>query len=85
MTNNPESTARVLLSLYLQSTAEIAAAILSLRFVNFSSIAVLIWGFAVVAPERCSAFTLYGLRVIATGMLSNLMTATVGEVSQSLN
>jgi CNT family concentrative nucleoside transporter len=46
-------------------------------FANFASIAILTGGFGVVAPERRSEVAKYGLRVVAAGTLSNLMSATI--------
>jgi len=93
-----EFVAYVHLSPYLQSSAAVTAAglqVLDMRtlailsfalcgFANFSSIAILIGGFSVVAPERRSEVTRYGLRVVAAGMLSNLMSATIAGIFLSL-
>ena len=54
-------------------------------FANFSSIAILIGGFSVVAPERRSEVTRYGLRVVAAGTLSNLMSATIAGIFLTLH
>lgn len=94
-----EFVAYVHLSPYLQGTAAVAAAglqvldprtlaILSFAlcgFANFSSIAILIGGFSVVAPERRSEVTRYGLRVVAAGTLSNLMSATIAGIFLTLH
>lgn len=53
-------------------------------FANLSSIAVLIGGFSVVAPERRSEVTRYGIRVVIAGTLSNLMSATIAGMFLSL-
>jgi CNT family concentrative nucleoside transporter len=53
-------------------------------FANFSSIAILTGGFGVVAPERRSEVARYGLRVVAAGTLSNLMSATIAGIFLSL-
>ena len=53
-------------------------------FANFSSIAILTGGFGVVAPERRSEVARYGLRVVAAGTLSNLMSATIAGLFLSL-
>ncbi len=86
------------LSPYLKDAAEVSAAgltvldprtqaILSFAlcgFANFSSIAILAGGFGVVAPERRSEVARYGLRVVAAGTLSNLMSATIAGIFLSL-
>jgi concentrative nucleoside transporter, CNT family len=54
-------------------------------FANLSSIAILVGGFSVVAPERRSEVTRYGLRVVAAGTLSNLMSATIAGIFLSLH
>ena len=46
-------------------------------FANLASVAVLAGGFAAVAPERCSEVTRHGLKIVAAGTLSNLMSATI--------
>jgi concentrative nucleoside transporter, CNT family len=53
-------------------------------FANFSSIAILAGGFGVVAPGRRSEVARYGLRVVAAGTLSNLMSATIAGLFLSL-
>lgn len=86
------------LSPYLKDAAAVSAAgltvldprtqaILSFAlcgFANFSSIAILTGGFGVVAPERRSEVARYGLRVVAAGTLSNLMSATIAGIFLSL-
>jgi CNT family concentrative nucleoside transporter len=86
------------LSPYLKDAADVSAAgltVLSPRtqailsfalcgFANFSSIAILAGGFGVVAPERRSEVARYGLRVVAAGTLSNLMSATIAGIFLSL-
>jgi CNT family concentrative nucleoside transporter len=86
-----EFVAYVRLSPYLRDVSAVTAAgltplaprtlgILSFAlcgFSNFSSIAILTGGFGVVAPERRSEVARYGLRVVAAGTLSNLMSATI--------
>ncbi|PHV09877.1 NupC/NupG family nucleoside CNT transporter [Chitinimonas sp. BJB300] len=93
-----EFVAYVRLSPYLQDAASVAAAgltvldprtlaILSFAlcgFANFSSIAILTGGFSVVAPERRSEVARYGLRVVAAGTLSNLMSATIAGLFLSM-
>lgn len=72
----------------LQVLGERTLAILSFAlcgFANFSSIAILIGGFSVVAPERRSEVTRYGLRVVVAGTLSNLMSATIAGIFLSLH
>ena len=54
-------------------------------FANFSSVAILTGGFSAVAPERRSEVARYGLRVVAAGTLSNLMSATIAGVFLSLH
>jgi len=49
-------------------------------FANFSSIAILTGGFSAVAPERRSEVAQFGLRVVAAGTLSNLMSATLAGI-----
>ena len=94
-----EFVAYVRLSPYLHSAASVAAAglqVLDQRtlaivsfalcgFANLSSIAILVGGFSVVAPERRSEVTRYGLRVVAAGTLSNLMSATIAGIFLSLH
>ncbi|WP_137939874.1 NupC/NupG family nucleoside CNT transporter [Chitinivorax sp. B] len=94
-----EFVAYVSLSPYLKDAAEVTAAglmvldprtlaILSFAlcgFANFSSIAILTGGFSVVAPERRSEVARYGLRVVAAGTLSNLMSATIAGLFLSLH
>ena len=93
-----EFVAYVRLSPYLQDAAKVSAAglkvldprtqaILSFAlcgFANFSSIAILAGAFGVVAPERRSEVARYGLRVVAAGTLSNLMSATIAGIFLSL-
>jgi CNT family concentrative nucleoside transporter len=93
-----EFVAYVRLSPYLKDAAEVSAAgltVLDLRtqailsfalcgFANFSSIAILAGGFGVVAPERRSEVARYGLRVVAAGTLSNLMSATIAGLFLSM-
>jgi concentrative nucleoside transporter, CNT family len=87
------------LSPYLKDAAAVSAAgltvldprtqaILSFAlcgFANFSSIAILSGAFGAVAPERRSEVARYGLRVVAAGTLSNLMSATIAGVFLSLH
>ncbi|MBB5019177.1 CNT family concentrative nucleoside transporter [Chitinivorax tropicus] len=94
-----EFVAYVSLSPYLKDAAEVTAAgltaldprtlgILSFAlcgFANFSSIAILTGGFSVVAPERRSEVARYGLRVVAAGTLSNLMSATIAGLFLSMH
>lgn len=54
-------------------------------FANLSSIAILVGGFSVVAPERRSEVTRYGLRVVVAGTLSNLMSATIAGIFLSFH
>ncbi len=86
------------LSPYLKGTAAVTAAgmqaldpktlaIVSFAlcgFANLSSIAILVGGFSVVAPERRSEVTRYGIRVVIAGTLSNLMSATIAGMFLSL-
>ena len=46
-------------------------------FANFSSIAILAGGFGAILPSLRSEVARYGLRVVAAGTLSNLMSATI--------
>lgn len=85
------------LSPYLKGTAAAAAGMQALDpktlaivsfalcgFANLSSIAILVGGFSVVAPERRSEVTRYGIRVVIAGTLSNLMSATIAGMFLSL-
>ncbi len=54
-------------------------------FANLASIAVLTGGFSAVAPERRSEVARYGLRAVAAGTLSNLMSAAIAGVFLSLH
>lgn len=49
-------------------------------FANLASVAVLAGGFAAVAPERCSEVARHGLKIVAAGTLSNLMSATIAGI-----
>ncbi len=94
-----EFVAYVRLSPYLHSAASVTAAGLQVLgprtlaiisfalcgFANLSSIAILVGGFSVVAPERRSEVTRYGLRVVVAGTLSNLMSATIAGIFLSLH
>ena len=94
-----EFVAYVRLSPYLKDAATVSAAgltvldprtqaILSFAlcgFANFSSIAILTGGFGVVAPERRSEVARYGLRVVAAGTMSNLMSATIAGLFLTLH
>jgi CNT family concentrative nucleoside transporter len=76
---------------YLKDAAEVTAAGLTVLnpktiviisfalcgFANFSSIAILIGGFGVVAPELRAQVARYGLRAVAAATLSNLTSATL--------
>lgn len=82
------------LSPYLHGAAGFAAldaktlAIVSFAlcgFANLSSIAILVGGFSVVAPERRAEVTRYGVRVVIAGTLSNLMSATIAGMFLSLH
>jgi concentrative nucleoside transporter, CNT family len=53
-------------------------------FANLSSIAILVRGFSVVAPERRAEVTRNGVRVVIAGTLSNLMSATIAGIFLSL-
>lgn len=72
----------------LTPIAPITAVILSFAlcgFANFSSIAILAGGFGSVAtPEVRSMVARYGLRVVAAGTLSNLMSAALAGLFFSL-
>ncbi len=94
-----EFVAYVRLSPYLKDAATVSAAgltvldprtqaILSFAlcgFANFSSIAILTGGFGVVVPERRSEVARYGLRVVAAGTMSNLMSATIAGLFLTLH
>lgn len=76
---------------YLRDAAEVTAAGLTVLtpktiviisfalcgFANFSSIAILIGGFGVVAPALRAQVARYGLRVVLAATLSNLTSATI--------
>jgi len=53
-------------------------------FANLASIAVLTGGFSAVAPERRSEVARYGLRAVAAGTLSNLMSAAIAGIFLTL-
>jgi CNT family concentrative nucleoside transporter len=53
-------------------------------FANLASIAVLTGGFSAVAPERRSEVARYGLRAVAAGTLSNLMSAAIAGIFLSI-
>ncbi len=86
-----EFVAYIGLSPYLKDAATVAAAglapldpktlaILSFAlcgFANFSSIAILAGGFGAILPSLRSEVARYGLRVVAAGTMSNLMSATI--------
>ena len=86
-----EFVAYIGLAPYLKDAATVAAAglhvldpktiaILSFAlcgFANFSSIAILAGGFGAIMPALRSDVARYGLRVVAAGTLSNLMSATI--------
>lgn len=95
-----EFVAYVGLAPYLKDAASVAAAGLQVLdpktlaivsfalcgFANFSSIAILAGGFSAVAPEKKrSEVARYGLRVVAAGTLSNLMSATIAGIFLSLH
>ena len=83
---------------YLQDAAAVQAAGLTMLdprtvaivsfalcgFANLASIAVLTGGFSAVAPERRSEVARYGLRAVAAGTLSNLMSAAIAGIFLSL-
>ncbi len=93
-----EFVAYVRLSPYLKGAAAVSAAGLQVLdaktlgivsfalcgFANLSSIAILVGGFSVVAPERRAEVTRYGIRVVVAGTLSNLMSATIAGMFLSL-
>ena len=93
-----EFVAYVRLAPYLKDAGAVAAAglqvmdvktlaILSFAlcgFANFSSIAILAGGFGAVCPEHRSEVSRYGLRVVAAGTLSNLMSATIAGLFISI-
>ena len=86
-----EFVAYIGLAPYLKDAATVAAAglhvldpktiaILSFAlcgFANFSSIAILAGAFGAILPSLRSEVARYGLRVVAAGTLSNLMSATI--------
>ncbi|MEC5407042.1 nucleoside transporter C-terminal domain-containing protein [Paraburkholderia sp. MPAMCS5] len=83
---------------YLQDAHKVAAAglqvldpttiaILSFAlcgFANFSSIAMLTGGFGAVVPELRGDVARFGLRALAAGTLSNLMSATIAGIFLSM-
>ena len=93
-----EFVAYINLSPYLKDAAAVAAAggqtldarslaIVSFAlcgFANFSSIAILVGGFGTICPERRAEVARYGLRVVACGTLSNLMSANIAGFFLSL-
>lgn len=83
---------------YLKPDAEVAAAGLQVistqskaiisfalcGFANLSSIAILIGGLGGMAPNRRQDIAQLGLRAVAAGTLSNLMSATIAGVFLAL-
>ncbi|MFV2078999.1 nucleoside transporter C-terminal domain-containing protein, partial [Klebsiella pneumoniae] len=83
---------------YLKADAEVAAAGLQVisdhtkaiisfalcGFANLSSIAILIGGLGGMAPNRRQDIAQLGLRAVAAGTLSNLMSATIAGVFLAL-
>ena len=53
-------------------------------FANLSSIAILLGGLGVLAPSRRSDIARMGLKAVAAGTLSNLMSATIAGLMLSL-
>jgi CNT family concentrative nucleoside transporter len=53
-------------------------------FANLSSIAILIGGLGCMAPNRRKDIARFGLRAVAAGMLSNLMSAAIAGIFLSL-
>jgi CNT family concentrative nucleoside transporter len=49
-------------------------------FANFSSIALVLGSLGVLVPERASEIARYGLRAVAAGSLSNLMSAAIAGI-----
>ncbi|STV83071.1 Nucleoside permease NupC [Klebsiella michiganensis] len=83
---------------YLKADAEVAAAGLQVisthtkaiisfalcGFANLSSIAILIGGLGGMAPNRRQEIAQLGMRAVAAGTLSNLMSATIAGVFLAL-
>jgi CNT family concentrative nucleoside transporter len=53
-------------------------------FANFSSIALVLGSLGVLVPERANEIARYGLRAVAAGSLSNLMSAAIAGIVLSL-
>lgn len=71
----------------LQVMSEHTKAIISFAlcgFANLSSIAVLLGGLGCMAPNRRKDIARFGLKAVAAGMLSNLMSATIAGVFLAL-
>jgi len=49
-------------------------------FANLSSIAILMGGFGVLVPERRHLIAKWGLKAVAAGSLSNLMSAALASL-----
>jgi CNT family concentrative nucleoside transporter len=49
-------------------------------FANFSSIALVLGSLGVLVPERAGEIARYGLRAVAAGSLSNLMSAAIAGI-----
>jgi concentrative nucleoside transporter, CNT family len=53
-------------------------------FANFSSIAIVLGSLGVLVPDRANEIARYGLRAVAAGSLSNLMSAALAGIILSL-
>ena len=53
-------------------------------FANLSSVAILLGGLAVMAPNRRADIARMGMRAVAAGTLSNLMSATIAGLFLAL-
>jgi concentrative nucleoside transporter, CNT family len=53
-------------------------------FANFSSIAIVLGSLGVLVPERANEIARYGLRAVAAGSLSNLMSAAIAGIVLSI-
>lgn len=49
-------------------------------FANFSSIALVLGSMGVLVPERANEIARYGLRAVAAGSLSNLLSAAIAGI-----
>jgi concentrative nucleoside transporter, CNT family len=68
----------------LSAPAEAIVTFALCGFANFSSIALVLGSLGVLVPERAGEIARYGLRAVAAGSLSNLMSAAIAGMVLSL-